>query len=97
MFLKKAHFRSVLWRHAIFVFTTIHQFTYNNVPQTRFMSDFIDYMSTAQLDHKQLETHGCVLSRVANDALVKNQAISTHRAYIIPFISNQFHREMLHL
>ena len=33
------------------------------------------------LTHKQLETHGCVLSTVATDALVlKHQAISAHIA-----------------
>ena len=33
------------------------------------------------VNHKQLETHGCVLSTVATDALVlKHQAISTHSA-----------------
>ena len=33
------------------------------------------------LTHKQLETHGCVLSTVATDALVlKHQAISIHSA-----------------
>ena len=33
------------------------------------------------LTHKQLETHGCVLSTVATDNLVlKHQAISTHSA-----------------
>ena len=33
------------------------------------------------LTHKQLETHGCILSNVAADVLVlKHQAISTHSA-----------------
>ena len=33
------------------------------------------------LTHKQLETHGCILSTVATDALVlKHQAINTHSA-----------------
>ena len=33
------------------------------------------------LTHKQLETHGCVISTVATDALVlKHQFISTHSA-----------------
>ena len=36
---------------------------------------------TLQLTHKQLETHGCVLSTVAANALMlMHQAISIHRA-----------------
>ena len=34
--------------------------------------------------HKQLETHGCIFSTVATDALVlKHQAISIHSADIV--------------
>ena len=36
---------------------------------------------TKPLTHKQLETHGCVLSTVAaNDLVLKHQAISIHSA-----------------
>ena len=39
------------------------------------------------LTHKQLETHGCVLSTMATDALVlKHQVISIHFADYISFI-----------
>ena len=40
-----------------------------------------DTLRVNSLNHKQLETHGCVLSTVATDALVlKHQAISIHSA-----------------
>ena len=38
-------------------------------------------MRYSWLTHKELEMHGCILSTVANDALVlKHQAISIHSA-----------------
>ena len=51
------------------------------------------------LTHKQLETHGCVLSTVATDVLVlKYQAISIHSAdWRNIHLLDQFHTEMLHL
>ena len=47
------------------------------------------------LTHKQLETHGCVLSTVATDGLVlKHRAISIHRSDWIFIILDQFHSEI---
>ena len=43
------------------------------------------------LTHKQLETHGCMLSIVATDALVlKHQTISIHSADLISIAVDQF-------
>ena len=50
------------------------------------------------LTHKQLETHGCILSTVATDALVlKHQAISIYNADKIIAVLDQFHTEILQL
>ena len=45
-------------------------------------TQFCDALQTdKELTHKHQETHGCVVSTVATDALVlKNQAISIHNA-----------------
>ena len=43
-------------------------------------------------------SHVCVFSSVATDALVlKNRVISTHSAYEIYFVLDQFHVDMLHI
>ena len=48
--------------------------------------------------HKQLETHGCVLSTLAIEALVLiHQAIGIHSAEEILIVLDQFHTEILHL
>ena len=45
------------------------------------MLSLSQYPNQYWLTHKQLETHGCVLSIVATDAMVlKHQAISIHSA-----------------
>ena len=50
------------------------------------------------LTHKWLETHGCVFSTVATDALVlKHQAISTHSADWTIIVLHKFHTEILQL
>ena len=50
------------------------------------------------LTHKQLETHGCLLSTVATDVLVlKHQAISIHIADHIPIAWDQFQRKKFYL
>ena len=50
------------------------------------------------LAHKQLETHGWVLSTVAIDVSVpKHQAISTHTTEWICRAVGQFHKEISHL
>ena len=50
----------------------------------------------AILTHKQLETHGCLLSTVATDALVlKHQGISSHSADLILIALEKFHRKIL--
>ena len=55
-------------------------------------------LSLNVLTPKQLETHGCVFSIVATDALVlKHQTISTHSADEIIFVLDQFHTEILYL
>ena len=47
------------------------------------------------LTHKQLETHGCVLSTVATDALgLKHQAISADYTFIA---MDHFQKQTLHL
>ena len=52
----------------------------------------------SHLTHKQLETHGCVFSSVAADALVlKHQAISIHSADLMFIVLWQFHTEILQL
>ena len=50
------------------------------------------------LNHKQLGTHGYILSAVANDALVlKHQTISIHSADKIFIVLDYYRAEMLHL
>ena len=50
------------------------------------------------LTHKQLETHGRVLSSMATDALVlKHQAISLYNADYTFIALSQFHTEILQL
>ena len=50
-----------------------------------------------ELTHKQQETHGCILSTVATDALVlKHQAISIHNADWIAIVLDQFHTKKYH-
>ena len=52
--------------------------------------------SISMLTHKQLETHGCILSTVATDALVlKHQAISIHSVDQIFITLDQFNTEIL--
>ena len=49
------------------------------------------------LTPKQLETHGCLLSAGATDAVVlKHQVISTHSADKILIVLDQFHTKILH-
>ena len=51
-----------------------------------------------ELTHEYEETHGCILSTVATDALVlKHQTISTHSSYQICIVFDHFHRKILHL
>ena len=48
------------------------------------------------LTHKHLETHGCILSTVATDALVlKHQTISTHSADQICIAFDQFKKKYI--
>ena len=48
------------------------------------------------LTHKQRQTHGCVLSTVATDALVlKHQVTKIHSAYQISFELGQFQTQIL--
>ena len=47
---------------------------------------------------KHRETHGCVISTVAADALVlKHQAISIHNPDYTLIVLDQFHMKILHL
>ena len=47
------------------------------------------------LTHRQLETHGCVVSTVNNyDLLLNNQAKITHRSDEVGIILDKFNREM---
>ena len=51
-----------------------------------------------RLTPKHQETHGCVVSTVATDALVlKHQAISIHNADWIFIVLDHFHIKILHL
>ena len=55
-------------------------------------------MSYLLLTLKHLETHGCVVSAVATDALVlKHQAISIHNADWPFIVLDQFHMKLLHI
>ena len=55
-------------------------------------------MAFQVLTHKQLETHGCILSTVANDTLaLKHQGISVHSTYQIPTALDQFETKTLYL
>ena len=55
-------------------------------------------MCTSKLTHKHRETHGCVVSTVATDALVlKHQAISIHNADLTFIVLDQFHIKILHI
>ena len=50
------------------------------------------------LTHRQLETHGSILSTVATDALVlMHQAINAHSADYIVIVLDQFHIDILQL
>ena len=50
----------------------------------------------ASLSHQQLETHGCIISTVATDALVlKHQGIHFHGADLISIALVQIHTEIL--
>ena len=56
----------------------------------------IFYFETLTLKHR--ETHGCVVSTVATDALVlKHQAISIHNADKTFIVLDQFHIKISHL
>ena len=53
--------------------------------------------NSSMLTHKQLETHGCVLSTLAADAFVlKHQAIRIQKADKILTVLGQFHNKILH-
>ena len=55
-------------------------------------------MAFQVLTHKQLETHGCILSTVATDTLaLKHQDISIHSTCKIPTALDQFETKTLHL
>ena len=67
--------------------------------QTTFLDAF-SWMKMYEfhLTPKHWETHGCVVSTVATDALVlKHQAISIHNADQIFIVLDQFHIRILHL
>ena len=56
------------------------------------------YGMSHDLTLKHRETHGCVVSTVATDALVlKHQAISIHNADFTFIVSDQFHIKILHI
>ena len=53
--------------------------------------------SLSELTSKHGETHGCIVSTVATDALVlKHQAISIHNADLTFIVLDQFHIKILH-
>ena len=57
---------------------------------------YIYTLTIQHLTHKQLETHVCILSTVATDALfLKNQAISIHNADQISIELDQFQTKIL--
>ena len=61
-----------------------------------YISHGFTFSAKPSLTHKQLETHGGVLSNVAIEALVpKHQAISIHNTDWIFIVLDQFHTEIL--
>ena len=56
------------------------------------------YLYPGYLTHKQLESHGCLISTVATDALgPKHQAISIHSADLVSIVLPKIRTKMLHL
>ena len=71
----------------------------NSVSMSRCHHDYLSmkpYVISLTLKHR--ETHGCVVSTVATDALVlKHQAISIHNPDYTFIALDQFHMKILHL
>ena len=56
------------------------------------------FLRQSLLTLNQRETHGCVVSTVATDALLlKHQAISIHNADLTFIVLDQFHIKILHI
>ena len=61
-----------------------------------FINIWWGFAVTDVLTHKQLETHGGILSTVATDGLVlKYQAISIHSADEMVIVLDQFHTKII--
>ena len=86
------------WVHREVVCFEVYLFTMSFTYHCRYKNSKNVYEVTRLLTLKHRETHGCVVSTVATDALVlKHQAISILSADWTSIVLDMFHKKILHI